>query len=62
MLTQEMKRNVAIVSIYGNHCNLEINNFLNVARSFVHKVWFELETCDGIVFPILKKIIITMLK
>lgn len=55
MLTQEMKRNVAIVSIYGNHCDLEINNFLNVARSFVHKVWFELETCDGIVSPILKK-------
>lgn len=31
--------------IHANHTNLEINNFLNIARLFVHKVQLELETC-----------------
>ncbi|KAM0736931.1 hypothetical protein ACS0PU_000024 [Formica fusca] len=46
-LTQEMKRHAVIVAIYAKHTDLEISNFLNCARSFVHKVRRELEASDG---------------
>lgn len=33
MLTQEMKRHAVIVALTAKHTDLEISNFLNVARS-----------------------------
>ena len=42
-LTQEMKRHAVFVAIHAKHSDLEISQFLNVARSFVHKVSRELE-------------------
>ena len=44
--TQEMKRHVVIVAIHSKHSDLEISQFLNVARSFVYKVRRELEASD----------------
>ena len=46
-VTQEMKRHAVIVAIRAKHIDLEISNFLNCARSFVHKVRSELETSNG---------------
>lgn len=46
-LTQEMKRHAVTVAICAKHTDLEISNFLNCARSFVHKVRRELEASDG---------------
>ena len=42
-----MKRHVVIVAIHAKHSDLEISQFFNVARSFVHKVRRELETSHG---------------
>ena len=42
-LIQEMKRHAVTVAIHANHSDLEIFQFLKVARSFGHKVRWELE-------------------
>ena len=42
MLTQKMKRNAVIVAICAGKKESEIATFLNVARSFVYKVRYEL--------------------
>ena len=55
MLTQEMKRHAVIVALTAKHTDLEISNFLNVARSFVYKVRMELEINDGNVSPVAKR-------
>ena len=41
-----MKRQAVIVDIHTKHSDLEISQFFNVTRSFVHKVR-ELEASDG---------------
>ena len=46
-LTQELKRHAVIVAIHAKHSDLEILQFLNVARSFLHKVRRGLEESDG---------------
>ena len=46
-LTQEMKRHAVIVAIHAKHSDLEISQFFNVTRSFVHKVRRKLEASDG---------------
>lgn len=33
-LSQEMKRNAVLVTLSASHSDLEISNFLNVAKSF----------------------------
>ena len=43
MLTNEMKRQVVIVSLKVDHGDLEIARFLRVARSFVYKICKEWE-------------------
>ena len=43
MLTNEMKRHAVIVALKADHGDLEIEHFLRVARSFVHKICKELE-------------------
>ena len=43
MLTNEMKRQVVIVSLKVDHGDLEIARFLRVARSFVYKIRKEWE-------------------
>ncbi|XP_014784953.1 tRNA (guanine-N(7)-)-methyltransferase isoform X1 [Octopus bimaculoides] len=55
MLTQEMKRHAVIVAICAERSDLEIANFLNVARSFVHKVRTELEASGGNVSIVSKR-------
>eukprot|EP00106_Octopus_bimaculoides_P001075 XP_014768517.1 PREDICTED: uncharacterized protein LOC106867953 [Octopus bimaculoides] len=50
-----MKRHAIIVAIHANHSDLEISNFLILARSFVHKVLLELEACDSNVSPVSKR-------
>ena len=45
--TQEIKRQAVTVNIHAKHNDFDISQFLNVARSFVHKVPRELETSDG---------------
>ena len=52
-LTHEMKRHAVIVAIHANHSDLEISEFLNLARLFVHKVRRELEVSNGKVFKVL---------
>ena len=42
-----MKTHSVIVAIQPKHYDLEISQFFNVARSFVHKVRRELEASDG---------------
>ena len=54
-LTQEMKRHAVIVAIHANHSDLEISQFLNVARSFVHKVRRRLEVSDDNVESVAKR-------
>jgi len=54
-LTQEMKRHAVIVAIHANHSDLEISQFLNVARSFVHKVRRGLEVSDDNVESVAKR-------
>ena len=46
-LTQEMKRHAVIVVIHTKHSDLEISQFFNVTRPFVHKIRRELEASDG---------------
>ena len=46
-LTQEMKRHAVIFAIHVKHKDLEISQFFNVARSFVHRVRRELEASDS---------------
>ena len=46
-LTQEMKRHAVTIAIHAEHSDLEISQFFNVARLFVHKVHREFETSDG---------------
>ena len=46
-LTHEMERHAVIVSLAANHTDSVIAEFLNVARSFVHKVRKELEASNG---------------
>ena len=41
-LTHEMKRHAVIVAIHANH-----SEFLNLARSFVHKIRRELEVSNA---------------
>ena len=53
-VTQEMKRHVVIIAICAKHTDLEISNFLNCARSFVHKVRRELEASASDVETIAK--------
>ena len=53
-VTQEMKRHAVIVAIHAKHSDLEISQFFNVARSFVHKVRRELEASDGNVESVAK--------
>ena len=45
-LTQEMKRHAIIVSIHAKHSDLEISQFFNVTRSFVHKFRRELKASN----------------
>lgn len=47
--TKENKKHAVIVTIYMESSNLEIANFLNIARYFLHKVLIELEDYSGIV-------------
>ena len=54
-LTQEMKRHAVIVAVHAKHSNLEISQFFNVTRSFVHKVRRELEASDGNVGSVVKR-------
>ena len=54
-VTQEMKRHAVIVAICAKHTDLEISNFLNCARSFVHKVRRELEASAGDVETVAKR-------
>lgn len=54
-LSQEMKKHAVIVAIYANHSDLEISQFLKVARSFVHKVRRELEAPDDDVENVAKR-------
>ena len=54
-LTHEMKRHAVIVAIHANHSDLEISEFLNLARSFVHKVRRELEVSNGNVQSVAKR-------
>ena len=53
-LTQEIKRQVVIVAIIAEHNDLQIAQFLKVARSFVFKVCKELEDNDGQISPVTK--------
>ena len=50
-----MKRHVIIVAIHANYSDLEISQFLKVARSFVYKVRQELEASDGNVESVAKR-------
>ncbi|KYQ51498.1 hypothetical protein ALC60_09371 [Trachymyrmex zeteki] len=50
-----MKRHAVIIAIHANHSDLEISQFLKVARSFVHKVRRELEASDDNVKSIAKR-------
>ena len=54
-LTLQMKRHAIIIALKSEHSDLEIANFLKVARSFVHKVRKELEASDGNVSPVAKR-------
>jgi len=54
-LTQEIKRHAVIVTIHANHSDLEISQFLEVARLFVHKICRELEASDGNVENVAKR-------
>ena len=54
-LTHKMKRYAVIVAIHANHNDLEISQFLKFARSFVHKVRWELEASDGNVESVAKR-------
>jgi len=54
-LTHEMKRYAVIVAIHANHSDLEMFIFLNLARSFVHKVRRELEVSDDNVESVAKR-------
>jgi len=54
-VTQEMKRHAVIITICAKHTDLEISNFLNCARSFVHKVCRESEASAGDVETIAKR-------
>ncbi|XP_025161066.1 uncharacterized protein LOC112589993 [Harpegnathos saltator] len=54
-ITQEMKRHAVIIAICAKHTDLEISNFLNCARSFVHKVRRELEASAGDVETVAKR-------
>lgn len=44
-----------MLHLHANRSDLEMNNFLNVARLFVYKVWVELEACDSNVSQVRKK-------
>ena len=50
-----MKRHAVIVAIHVKHSDLEISQFFNVTRSFVHKVRRELEASDGNVESVAKR-------
>ena len=50
-----MKRHALIVAIHAKHSDLEISQYFNVARSFVHKVRRELEASDGNVESVAKR-------
>ena len=54
-LTHEMKRHAVIVAIHAKHSDVEIARFLEVARSFVHKVRKELEASSGDMSPVAKR-------
>ena len=43
-----MKRRAVIFALHAKHSDLEISQFLTVARSFFHKVRRDLESSDGI--------------
>lgn len=47
MLKQEMKIYAVIVTIYSEYNIFEVANFLNVAKSFVYKIWIKLDTYGG---------------
>ena len=46
-LNQEMKRHTVTIAIHMKHSDLEISQFFNITRSFVHKVHPELKASDG---------------
>ena len=50
-----MKTHAVIVAIYAKHSDREISEFLNVARSFVHKIHRELEASNGNVESVVKR-------
>lgn len=50
-----MKRNAVIVALSAKHSDIEISTFLNVSRSFVHKVRLQLYEYDGNVSPVAKR-------
>ena len=54
-LTHEMKRHAVIVAIMAQHTDLQIAQFLKVARSFVYKVRKELEVSDGKISAVAKR-------
>ena len=54
-LTQKMKKHAVIFAIHAKHSDLEISQFMNVVRSFVHKVRRELEASDGNVESVAKR-------
>ena len=55
-LTREVKRHAVIIAINAKHSDLEISQFFNVTRSFVHKVHRELEASDSNVESVAKRI------
>ena len=54
-ITQEMKRHAVIVAIMAEHSDLQIAQFLKVARSFVFKVLKELKDKNGQISPVAKR-------
>lgn len=54
VLTQEIKRHAVIVVLAAKHNDLKILAFYMLPDHF-HKVWLELERCDGNVSPIAKR-------
>lgn len=53
-LKQEMKRHAVLVVLAAHHSDLEIANFLKVAKSFVYRVQAELMCCGGDVASVAK--------
>lgn len=49
------ERHVVIIAKSENRSDVDINNFLNAARSFVHEDRCELDSCDGRVLFVSKR-------